>query len=66
MDNANFRLDIFVESLDNLDFDNDILPIPFKKIESNQGTILNKAEIFVEETTGSPQDLKIHVDVIQL
>jgi len=67
MDNANFRLDISIETLGSLDLANDIFPIPFKKIQSSQGTVLNKAEIFLEETNStSNQDLKIHVDVIQL
>ena len=67
MSNSNFRLDIGLEALESLDLANDILPVPFKKIQSGQGTILNKAEIFLEETSStSNQDLKIHVDVIQL
>jgi hypothetical protein len=66
MDNANFRLDLSVESLGNFDFDNDYLPIPFKKVSTNQGISTSKAKIYVEETTDPIQNIQIHVDVIQL
>ena len=66
MDNPNFRLDLSVESLGNFGFDNDYLPIPFKKVSTNQGISTSKAKIYVEETTDPIQNIQIHVDVIQL
>ena len=60
MDSLNYRLDLSVESLGTFDFDNDFLPIPFKKVSTS------KAKIYVEETTDPIQNIQIHVDVIQL
>ena len=60
MDSLNYRLDLSVESLGTFNFDNDFLPIPFKKVSTS------KAKIYVEETTDPIQNIQIHVDVIQL
>ena len=60
MDSNNYRLDIFVESLNNYNLDNDFSPILFKVVSGSQATI------FIEETNSVTQNLKIHIDVIQL
>ena len=60
MDSQNYKLDITVEAQGNMQLDNKIHPIVWKPISKTQ------ADIFIEETVGAAQNLKIHIDVIQL
>ena len=60
MDNMNYRLDFNAESLGNIDSDNDFRGLVFKKISTT------KASFLIQESANVTQNIKIHVDVIQL
>jgi hypothetical protein len=60
MDNMNYRLDFNAESLGNIDSDNDFRGLVFKKISTT------KARFLIQESADVTQNIKIHVDVIQL
>ena len=60
MDSTNYKLQTSVQSQGNMEIDNDIKPIVWKAISNNQ------ADVYVEETGGGGQNLRIHFDVIQL
>jgi len=60
MDNMNYRLDFNAESLGNIDSDNDFRGLVFKKISTT------KARFLIQESANVTQNIKIHVDVIQL
>lgn len=60
MDSTNYKLDITVQSLGTIDYDNDFHPIVFKVKTTNS------AEVFIQELSNITQNIKIHIDVIQL
>lgn len=60
MDSSNYKLQVSVESQGNFTHDNDFKPVVWK-IKST-----TKAEIYIEETNSVSQNIKIHIDVIQL
>lgn len=60
MEDTNYKIVTTIESVGTFNNDNSIFPIPFKPISTTKG------EILVEETTSVTQNIKIHVDVIQL
>ena len=59
MDNTTYETRLSIESLGVFESDNDIKPLVFKKIDTT------KFQVFVEETSGTTQSIKIHVAVIQ-
>lgn len=61
MENQEFKLDISVQSQSaSMEVDNDIAVIVWKPMSTT------KARIYIEESKGGVQNLKIHIDVIQL
>ena len=60
MTNTTYRLDFSVQSIGSFSSDKGFLPIIFKPISTT------KAKMFITETESGPQNLVIHVDVIQL
>lgn len=60
MDTSNYKLQISIQSQGNIEYDNDVHPIVWKYRSKTE------ADIYVEETYGNAQNLKIHIDVIQL
>lgn len=60
MDNTDYKILVDVQSLGSYFRDNDFEPIVFKPKTTTTG------EIYIEETRSDVQNLKIHVDVIQL
>ncbi len=60
MDDINYKLHCSIESNGNIEGDNDLLPLVWRKKSTT------KAEIYLEESSGFTQNLKVHVDVIQL
>jgi hypothetical protein len=60
MDNTDYKLHLSVQSQGNIGFDNDIRPLVWRPLSTT------KAEIYLEEVKGVAQNLKIHIDVIQL
>ena len=60
MTNTTYRLDFSVQSIGSFSSDKGFLPIIFKPISTT------KAKMFITETESGPQNLVIHIDVIQL
>lgn len=60
MNNTDYKIDVSVQSLGSFRYDNDITPVVWKPISTTS------AQIYVEETGSVTQNLKIHLDVIQL
>lgn len=60
MDNLNYKVNISVESEGNIDFDNDCTNFVFKKISTS------KFRISAAEISGTVQNLKVHLEVVQL
>jgi len=60
MTNTTYRLDFSVQSIGSFASDKGFLPIIFKPISTT------KAKMFITETETGPQNLVIHIDVIQL
>jgi|AntRauTorckE5430_2_1112549.scaffolds.fasta_scaffold06304_2 hypothetical protein len=60
MDSTIYKVDVSVQSLGNMNFDNDIKPIPFKIVNTT------KVKLYIEKTGNVTTNLVIHVDVIQL
>jgi hypothetical protein len=60
MTNTTYRLDFSVQSIGSFPSDKGFLPIIFKPISTT------KAKMFITETESGPQNLVIHIDVIQL
>lgn len=60
MNNLNYKVNISVESEGNIDFDNDCTNFVFKKISTS------KFRISAAEISGTVQNLKIHLEVVQL
>lgn len=59
MDNTDYSLEISVESIGDMEKDNDIKPIVWKKINTTQ------VKIYLEEDTSNTQSIKIHISVKQ-
>ena len=59
MSNTNYEVNLNLESLGTIYYDNDIYPLIFKIISST------KIQIFLNETAGVAQSLKIHISTIQ-
>lgn len=60
MDNTNYKLHLSIQSQGNFNSDNDILPPVWRPYSTTE------ADIYFEEVHGTGQNLKIHIDVIQL
>lgn len=60
MDNNNYKLHCSIESRGNIRYDNDIKPIVWQVLSNT------RARVYIEETGGGVQNLRIHIDVIQL
>jgi len=60
MDNTSFKINLSVQSQGNIELDNDIHPVVWKAISPTQ------ADVYVEESKGNVQNLRIHLDIIQL
>jgi hypothetical protein len=60
MDSTDYKLDISVESQGDFTHDNDFKPVVWKPKSATQ------AYIYIEETDSGSQNIKIHIDVIQL
>lgn len=60
MDSLDYKMNISVQSEGDIARDNDIKPVIWKSISKTQ------ASVYIEETSGVTQNLKIHFDVIQL
>lgn len=54
-DNTSYQIQVDIESLGNIEADNDIRPVLWKKINTTQ------IQVYLEETSGSSQNLKIHL-----
>ena len=60
MDDLDYKFIMSLQSLGTFGFDNDIKPLNFKTSNTTTG------KIFIEQTNSIPQNIKIHIDVIQL
>ena len=60
MDNHNYKLHFSLQSQGSMDHDNNLLPVVWKPVSTT------KAKLFFEEINHTTQNLKVHIDVIQL
>lgn len=59
MDNTQYQPIMSIESKGSIEADNDIKPLLFKTIDTT------KFQVYIEETSGSTQNISIHIAVIQ-